>query len=229
MLPQMPRKADQLADEGAQPLAGFLGGIEAGLGQPGWQGVDPIPHIEHVGHSGHAVEREPQHLSHVAHRRTEAVGDHLRRHRSAGPAVGVVDVLNHLLAAAVLEIDIDIGGLAPLPTDEPLEEHARPGRIDRRDPQAVADRRVGSRSPPLAEDAPPPGKPHQIKHREKIGLIAQLHHQRQLMGKQPLHLGGNALGIAFGRPIPGQLRQMLLRRPPGRQCSIGIFIAQFVE
>ena len=68
MLPQMPRKADQLADEGAQPLAGFLGGIEAGLGQPGWQGVDPIPHIEHVGHSGHAVEREPQHLSHVAAR-----------------------------------------------------------------------------------------------------------------------------------------------------------------
>ena len=64
----------------------------------------------------------------------------------------VVDVLNHLLAALVLEVDVDVRGLVPLLADEPLEEHVDPVGIDRRHAQAEADGRVGRRPAALAEN-----------------------------------------------------------------------------
>ena len=69
------------------------------------------------------------------------------------PAVAAVDVLDHLLAPLVLEVDVDVGGLAALARDEALEQEADPGGVDGGDAEAVADRGVGGRAPPLAEDA----------------------------------------------------------------------------
>src|SRR5690606_39433765 len=60
----------------------------------------------------------------ISHRAARPVGDDGRR--EAGPVAAVlpVDVLDDLLAALVLEIDVDVGRLAPLGGEEARsEEH----------------------------------------------------------------------------------------------------------
>ena len=64
----------------------------------------------------------------------------------------LVDRLDDLLAPLVLEVDVDVRRLAPLRREESLEEEVRPRRVNRRDPQAVADGAVGGAPAPLAED-----------------------------------------------------------------------------
>ena len=104
------------------------------------QGVDP-------------VERQAQSLADVAHRGTRPIGDQFGRHPGPFAAVLLVDVLNHFFAALMLEVDVDVRGFVAILGDEPLEQDIDPIRVDRRDPQAIADRRVGRRAASLAEDA----------------------------------------------------------------------------
>ena len=66
---------------------------------------------------------KPERLADVAHRRARAIGDHLGRHAGPLAAVFLVEVLNHLFAALVLEIDVDVRRFVPLAADEPLEQH----------------------------------------------------------------------------------------------------------
>ena len=60
----------------------------------------------------------------------------------------LVDVLDHLLAPLVLEIDVDVGRLAPLGRDEALEQEVDAIGIDLGDAEAIADDRVGRRAAP---------------------------------------------------------------------------------
>ena len=60
--------------------------------------------------------------------------------------------LDDLFAPLVLEVDVDVGRLAPLGREEALEEEVRPRRVDRGDAEAVADRAVGRAPAALAED-----------------------------------------------------------------------------
>ena len=124
------------------------------------------------------LQRHAQGLAHVAHRRAGAIGDHLGGHAGPLAAVLVIEILQHLFAALVLEIDVDVGRLVPLAADEPLEEHVHPLGIDRRDAQTIADGRIGRRAAALAEDAASPGETHQVPNREKIGLVVQFFDQR---------------------------------------------------
>ena len=64
-----------------------------------------------------------------------------------------VDVLDDLFAPLVLKIDIDIGRLAPLGRDEPLEQQIGTIGIDLRHAETETDRGIGGRTAPLAEDA----------------------------------------------------------------------------
>ena len=143
MLAEVPWKPDQLVDQPEQPLASVALGIQARLAKPPGQGLACIRHIEAVGNGCQPIEREAHRLAHVTDGRPQPIANHLSRHAGPLAAVGFVDVLQHLFATLMLEIDIDIGGLLPLPADKPLEEQRGAGRIDRGDPQAVADGRVG--------------------------------------------------------------------------------------
>ena len=229
MLAEMTGEADELADESREPPAGVAVGLEPRLGEPLRQSVDPVADIEHLGDPCHPVERQPECLSHVAHGRAEAVADHLGGHRRARAAVGVVEVLDHLLAAVVLEVDVDVGGLTALAADEALEEDLHPGRVDRRDPEAVADRRIGRRSAPLAEDSAAPGEAHDVEDGEEIGLVAELGDERKLVLEEAADLLGNPVWIAFRGPPPHRLGEGARRRRTGRHDGIGIFVAQLVE
>ena len=148
------------------------------------QGIDPI-------------ERQAQRLAHVAHGRARAIGDHFGRHAGPFAAVLVVQVLQHFLAPLVLEVDVDVGGFVPLAAEEPFEQHVQPVGIDGRHAQAITDRRVGRAAAPLAQNASLAGEPHQVVHGEKIGLVAQVGDQRQLVLDQRANLVGNALRITL--------------------------------
>ena len=68
------------------------------------------------------IAAEAEYLGHLAKRAARAVGDHRRGQSGTGPAVSGINMLNHLLAALMLEINIDIGRLAARLADKTLEQ-----------------------------------------------------------------------------------------------------------
>ena len=74
------------------------------------------------------VLREAQRLADLADGAAGAVADDGGADRRPLAAVAVVDVLDHLLAALVLEVDVDVGRLVAAGRDEALEQQVvRPG------------------------------------------------------------------------------------------------------
>src|SRR5688572_3430558 len=70
----------------------------------------------------------------------------------AVPPIAIIDVLDHLLAPLVLEINIDIGRLVALLGDESRKEKFALLWIDLRDTDTEAHGTVGCRAASLAED-----------------------------------------------------------------------------
>jgi hypothetical protein len=76
-------------------------------------------------------------LADLAHRALAAVVDDGGAEPGAVAAVAAVDVLDHLLAAFVLEVDVDVGGLVAGLGDEALEDQVPiSGGVDRGDAEA---------------------------------------------------------------------------------------------
>ena len=189
----------------------------------------PVPPVDILGQPVHLVEPEAEGLAHVADRALRAVGDHGGGEGGALAAVLPVEVLDHGLAALVLEIDIDVGGLVALLGDEALEQDLDARGVHLGDPEAVADRRVGRRAPPLAQDPLGAGKAHDVLDRQEIGLIAQLRDEHELV----LHLGPD-LGRHPARPAPGhtgmgQGPEVARRRLARRHQLLRILVAQLIE
>ncbi len=121
------------------------------------------------------------------------------------------------------------GGSPALPGDEALEQHLHARRVHLRDPQAVADRRVGRRAPPLAQDAAGAGKADDVVHGEEVGLVAELGDQRQLIIEHLPDLLRHPVGPALRSPHQGQAPQMAAGRFTLRHQLVGILVAQLVE
>ena len=82
----------------------------------------------------------------------------LATHGRVGAAVLAVEVLDDLLAPVVLDVEIDVGRLGPLPGDEALEQQVHAHRIDGGDAEAVAHRGIGRGATPLTEDTRSSGR-----------------------------------------------------------------------
>ena len=68
------------------------------------------PHAPHrVGHHAHRVWRKAEHLADFANGAATPEGDHRGSQGRLGTMLFLVDPLDDLLAALVLEIDVDIG------------------------------------------------------------------------------------------------------------------------
>ncbi len=150
--------------------------------------------------------------------------------RRALAPVLAVDVLQHLFAPLVLEVDVDVGRLVALARDEALEQQRRAALwIHRGDAQAVAHARVGRRAAPLAQDPLRARKGHYIVHGEEIRLVAQFCDQLEFV------LDGVPLGRRDAlRPAPAgacfrELAQMTARGFPGRHQLVRILVAQLIE
>ena len=123
------------------------------------------------------VFRQSESLADVAQRRAAAIGDDARGKAGAGATVARINILHHLFAPLVLEIDIDVGRLLALDGDEALEQKLVARRIDLGDAEAEAERGIGGRTAPLTEDSLGARKTHDVVHGEKVGRIVQRRHE----------------------------------------------------
>ncbi len=181
------------------------------------------------GKSADGVFREPEYLADLADGRAAAIGNDGRGNAGMVAPIVLIDVLDHLLAPLVLEIDIDVGRLVAIGGDETLEQKAAVARIDIGDAQAVADRRVRGRAAALTKDVPAARIFDNGMDGEKIRRVIELADQSELMVESLPDIVRNAFGIARGRAFPREMDERFLRAREARAHLIGIFITQFVE
>ena len=125
--------------------------------------------------------REPQRAGHVAHRAAAAVGDDVGDLGGVVTAVAVVDVLDGLLPQVRFDVDVDVGRPVAGRRQEPLEQQLVGDRVDGGDAEGVADRRVGRRSPALAQDVVLPAEPGDVVHHQEVARELQLRNDFQLV------------------------------------------------
>ncbi len=147
---------------------------------------------------------KPHHLADLADRRARAVVDDGRGDPGAVAAVLLVDVLDHLLAPLMLEIDVDVGRLAALLGNEALEQQVAGRRIDRGDAEAVADGAVRGRSAALAQDRriEAPRESDDVVDGQEVAREVELLDQLQLVVELGQHLVGDALAPALAARPP---------------------------
>ncbi len=155
--------------------------------------------------------------------------------RGAMAAVALVNVLDHLLAPLVLEIDVDIGRLVAVLRNEAGEQKLALVRIDLGDAEAKAHRAVRRRAAALAENFFYFARiGDDVVDGEEIAGVVELGDQRQLLVQPLLHFVRNAvrkliLGITLRGAGPGQILEMLLRGLAWRHRLVGIFVFQLAE
>ncbi len=218
-----PGQAQQL---GAHPAQGGVIGFGLRLGRLVLGIAEPmvLP--------GHGVDQRRIHaqgLARIAQRTARApAADHGRQRRTAA-AVFFVDVLDDGLAPRVLEVHVDIWGLAALAADEARHQQRGLVRIHGRDAQAIADGRVRGRTAPLAQDAFAARIAHDVVHGEKVHLVAAFGDQLQLILQLLGDRFGNALRIAPRRSLPGMPGQGLARVHAGQHAFLRIVVADLTE
>src|SRR3546814_8412560 len=114
MLRQVARRLQQFADEAVQPLDLAIVRIEPGLNEaPGRHLLAPASPARIGKPRGHILA-ETERLADLANRAARAVVNDGRRDPGALAPIAVVDVLDHLLAPLMLELDVDVGRLVAL-------------------------------------------------------------------------------------------------------------------
>ena len=183
-------------------MQGAVGGVEAGLAHPliGDRVVAPAP--DNAGEAGDDIDAEAQCLADFADRRARAVTNDGGGETSAVAAVFFIDVLDDLFTPLMLKIDIDVGRLVARGADKALEQHVDAGGVDRGDAEAIAHDRIGRRAAPLAQNAAPPRKPHDVVDGKEIAAIVEPLDELQLMLDQPADFVCDALWKAVLGPFP---------------------------
>ena len=157
--------------------------------------------------------------------------DHRRRDRRAVATVAAVDILHHLLAPLVFEIDVDVGGLAPLGGNEAGEEQIVFDRIDRGDLEQIADQRIGRRAAPLAQDRrfARAREANDVVHGQEIMRIFLFADQRQFLVQQRADAFGDTIVETVERFLPDEMFEPVLRVPARRHGFVRVFVGEVVE
>ena len=119
-------------------------------------------------------------------------------------AVARVDILDDLLAALVLEIDIDVGRFAARFRDEALEQQVDLGRVHRRDVEAIADDGVRSRATPLAQDAERACIGDDVVNGQEVRGEFEIVDEGELFFDGLADFIGETIGEMAGSSFPGQ-------------------------
>ncbi len=143
--------------------------------RPGGPAVDPL--AQRVGLAGCDAGR----LGHLPQRGARPVGDDVGDLRGAVAPVALVDVLDHLLAALVLDVEVDVGRAVAFGRQEALEQQAEVDRVGLGDPERVTHRAVGRAPPPLAVDVAAAAELHDVVEQEEVAGEAELVDHRQLV------------------------------------------------
>ena len=143
-------------------------------------------------------------------------------------AIAFIDVLDHLFAPLVFEIDVDIWRLVSGLGHEPLKHHRPDFRGNRGHAKRVAGHGIGRRPPPLTQDAARARKVDDVVDGQKVRLVFQLGDQGQFMGQHLLHTQRHAAGVAPFQSLPRKAFKTLGRGFAGRDFR-GVFISQFIQ
>jgi hypothetical protein len=95
-----------------------------------------------------------------------------------------IDILHHLFAPLVLEIDVDVGRLVAFGGDESLEQEIVLRRIDFRYAEAEADRRIGGGAASLRKNFPRAREAYDVVDGEEIGGVVQFGDELQLVQQE---------------------------------------------
>ncbi len=209
MLGEMARETDQFARQRQHPGKLRIGRIEAGAARIFFRHALIRPAPQHAGERADGVVGEPEHLADFPDGAAGAVAYHGGGEAGAVAAVAPIDVLDHVLAPLVLEIDVDVGRLAPLRRDEALEQEIGAVGIDLGDAQAEADRRIRRRAAPLAQNALRTGVAHDVVDGEEIGRVLEFRDQPEFVVESRAHLRRNAVRIARAGACPPYRRPAL--------------------
>ena len=141
----------------------------------------------------------------------------------------LVDVLDHLLAPLVLEVDVDVRRLVALGRDEALEQKIEVRRIDLSDPKAIADRGIGRRAAALTEDVLRAREAHDVVHGEEVWRVIERGDQRELVLERFTRALRNAVRIARFCALPGESFERLLGRCMALAQLFRIAMPEFVK
>ena len=151
-----------------------------------------------------------------------AVGDDVGDLGGTFSAVSGVDVLDDLLAAAGLDVEVDVGVAGSPRGQEALEEHLVPDGVDGCDAQGVADCGVGRRASPLAQDSRLCAELDDGVHDEEVAGESQGLDDLELVIE---HLPGPGVllrgAVAAGGALAGELTQPAGRRVSLRDIGVG--------
>src|SRR5215211_3055572 len=162
-------------------------------------------------------------------RAAAAIGDHGRGKAGAVAAIALVDVLDHLLAPLVLEIDVDVGRLAPLGGHEALEQKIDALGIDLGDAEAIADHRIGGGAAALAQDTLRAREPYDVVHGQEVRCIVELGRDGELVIERTTDVEPHAVRIAAPHALFGEGDQRLLRCGIALARLVGIIVFEFIE
>ena len=229
VLRQMARETDECVDEENQACDLRTRGIEPGFREPLRQRFPVVPPRQRFGEPVELRGIEAECFADVTQRALRAIADDGGGEGSAVAAVFFIDVLDHLFAALVLEIDVDIGRLVAFPRNETLEQYAHARGIDRGDAQCVAHRRVGGGAAALAQDIFAAREPDDVVDGEKKWLVCQFRYQCEFVLYEFAYLVGSPAGKTLAQPFFGQQAQVRSRRVAGGHQFLRIFVAQTGE
>ena len=199
--------------------------IESGLTD---QLTAPAVMGNQLGQTIQAGGRNPQRLSHFTDSRPVAVADHIGHHGGALAPILLIHVLDHFFPAVVLDVQVDVGRLGPLPGQKTLEKEVDLGRVHAGDPQSEADHRIGGRPPALTEDAVTAAVLDDLVHGQEVAFVLQFPDQLQLL-LQLWNLAPELLAQAAGSPFEGPLPQVLAGGLALRQSLQRITVTQLPQ
>ena len=173
--------------------------------------VDPL--AERVGLTG----RDARGLRHLAQRGTRPVRDHVRHLRGAVASVAFVDVLDHLFAPLVLDVEVDVGRSVALGRQEPFEQQPERDRVGLGDTERVTDRAVRRAPPPLAVDVGAAAELDDVVQQQEVAGEAELLDHAQLVRRSvasPARVADGSPGRRPPRPGARARATTTSRRDP---------------
>ena len=229
MLGEVAREVAELAGQCEREAEPAVGRVEAEAPDFVFHGGRGGPVPERACEGADGVFRKAEDLAHVADGAAAPVADDRGGEACAVASVAGVDVLDDFLAALVLEVDVDVWGLAALGRDEALEQEVDLVRVDFRDVEAVADGRVRSRAAALAEDPPAACKAHDVVDGQEIGCVVEFGDEPVFVVQSLANTRWNAARIALCRALFGERHERFLWRGEAFAGFLGVFVAQVVE
>ncbi|MNM68338.1 hypothetical protein D3C81_798970 [compost metagenome] len=229
VLGQVAGKTDQLAGQRQHPAQPRAVGVETGFAQllGWWQAVAPAPAA--ISQGVDLLHRQTQHPGDIAHRTGGVIGAGHCGECRAVTAIAAEHVLQHLFAAIVFEVDVDVRRLVALAGQKALEQQVAFHRVELGDAQHEAHHRVGRRATPLTENALAPGKVDDVVNGKEVAFVVELGNQFQLMLQGLASLVADTFGPTPALALLAQMTQPGAGRLAFRHQFAGVLIAQLAK